>query len=84
MSSLADALVREAARRRGREQCHTGAWIKSLGKKDREAFDDAIAACRRGEVQNSAIWRACREFGLTVQQGSLRRHINGECGCEPR
>lgn len=83
MSSLADALAREAARR-GRGQCHTGAWIKGLGKKDREAVVAAMDACRRGEMKNSAIWRACREFGLTVQQGSLRRHIKGECGCEPR
>lgn len=83
MSSLADALAREA-NRRGKELCHTGAWIESLDKQDREAVEAAIAACLRGEMKNSAIWRACREFGLQVQQGSLRRHIKGECGCEPR
>lgn len=82
--SLADRLAEEAAKPAITNECSIALWLATQPAKDRDAFGMAVEAVGRGDMTRAAVWRACKEFGLSVGVSTLNRHIKGECQCEPR
>lgn len=61
------------------KRCSVGRWGMSLSEEDKAAFDLSI---KDFSISNSALFSIFRKSGADFSTETLRRHRNGDCGCQ--
>jgi hypothetical protein len=66
--------------------CLAAKVIKSMPKDDKESVENAIVLLRNSKAVFSRAWllRKITDEGYVLKEGTFRKHVVGECSCEPK